>query len=195
MFLSGLPRWWWLSFRGSPFSDAGDVLEPEYFADLQAQLQELNLADRFHFAGGIKNLQEYLAGADIFVLPSRSEGFSNAIIEAMAASLPVVATAVGGKCGSGKRRGDRLSGPFRGLCGPGHSNPAAALRSGASRRNGCGRKGPGGRKIYHRSDDEPNHWSLRQAAGRYDAQTAGEICQIANGLILSGILACQSVSF
>jgi len=78
------------------FSVAGDVLEPEYFAELQALIHELNLTDRFHFAGGIKNLQEYLAGADIFVLPSRSEGFSNAIIEAMAASLPVVATTVGG---------------------------------------------------------------------------------------------------
>jgi glycosyltransferase involved in cell wall biosynthesis len=33
---------------------------------------------------------------DIFVLPSRSEGFSNAIVEAMAASLPAVVTNVGG---------------------------------------------------------------------------------------------------
>jgi glycosyltransferase involved in cell wall biosynthesis len=56
----------------------------------------LNLSDRFHFVGGVANLREYLSTADIFVLPSRSEGFSNAIVEAMAASLPVVATDVGG---------------------------------------------------------------------------------------------------
>jgi L-malate glycosyltransferase len=78
------------------FSIAGDVLEPEYFQELQALIEELNLADRFRFAGGISDLKVYLSAADIFVLPSRSEGFSNAIVEAMAASLPVVATDVGG---------------------------------------------------------------------------------------------------
>ena len=78
------------------FSIAGDVLEPKYFEELQILIRELNLSDRVHFAGGITNLREYLSTADIFVLPSRSEGFSNAIIEAMAASLPVVATDVGG---------------------------------------------------------------------------------------------------
>jgi glycosyltransferase involved in cell wall biosynthesis len=78
------------------FRIAGEVLEPTYFQELQALVRELNLADRVHFDGGITNLREYLSAADIFVLPSRSEGFSNAIIEAMAASLPVVATDVGG---------------------------------------------------------------------------------------------------
>jgi glycosyltransferase involved in cell wall biosynthesis len=78
------------------FSIAGDVLEPAYFAELQALIRDLGLSDHFHFDGGVANLRQHLAAADIFVLPSRSEGFSNAIVEAMAASLPVVATDVGG---------------------------------------------------------------------------------------------------
>jgi len=56
----------------------------------------LNLANHVRFDGGVTNLRQHLAAADILVLPSRSEGFSNAIIEAMASSLPVVATDVGG---------------------------------------------------------------------------------------------------
>jgi L-malate glycosyltransferase len=83
-------------FPGVSFSIAGDVLEPEYFGELVALVKELNLAGRFRFDGGVSNLREHLSGADIFVLPSRSEGFSNAIVEAMAASLPAVVTNVGG---------------------------------------------------------------------------------------------------
>jgi len=83
-------------FPNVRFSIAGDVLEPDYFAALQSMIRDLNLSERFHFAGGVTNLRDHLAAADVFVLPSRSEGFSNAIIEAMAASLPVVATNVGG---------------------------------------------------------------------------------------------------
>jgi glycosyltransferase involved in cell wall biosynthesis len=83
-------------FPNVSFSIAGDILEPDYFAELQSLVRDLGLADHFHFAGGVTNLREHLSAADIFVLPSRSEGFSNAIVEAMAASLPVVATDVGG---------------------------------------------------------------------------------------------------
>jgi L-malate glycosyltransferase len=83
-------------FPDTSFRIAGDVLEPEYFAELQKLVSELKLSNRFHFVGGVTNLQDYLSTVEVFVLPSRSEGFSNAIIEAMAASLPVVATSVGG---------------------------------------------------------------------------------------------------
>jgi L-malate glycosyltransferase len=84
------------NFPEASFSIAGDVLEPEYFAELLALVRDLNLTDRFHFSGSVTDLPQHLSTADIFVLPSRSEGFSNAILEAMAASLPVVATDVGG---------------------------------------------------------------------------------------------------
>lgn len=83
-------------FPKASFSIAGDVLEPGYFAELQLLVRELNLGSHIRFDGGVANLRQHLAAANIFVLPSRSEGFSNAIIEAMAASLPVVATDVGG---------------------------------------------------------------------------------------------------
>ena len=78
------------------FNIAGEVLEADYFEELQSLIRNLNLSGRFHFVGGVANLREYLSTADIFVLPSRSEGFSNASVAAMAASLPVVATDVGG---------------------------------------------------------------------------------------------------
>jgi glycosyltransferase involved in cell wall biosynthesis len=83
-------------FPDVSFSIAGNVLDPAYFAELQTLVRDLGLSDRFSFDGGVSDLRGYLAGADIFVLPSRSEGFSNALVEAMAASLPVVATDVGG---------------------------------------------------------------------------------------------------
>jgi glycosyltransferase involved in cell wall biosynthesis len=78
------------------FTIAGEVLEADYFLELQTLVRDLGLSDHFHFVGGITNLGAHLSMADIFVLPSRSEGFSNAIVEAMAAALPVVATSVGG---------------------------------------------------------------------------------------------------
>ncbi len=78
------------------FSIAGAILDPGYFQELQELVEELHLTHHFHFLGGDADPRRHLASSDVFVLPSRSEGFSNAILEAMASSLPVVATRVGG---------------------------------------------------------------------------------------------------
>jgi glycosyltransferase involved in cell wall biosynthesis len=83
-------------YPGARFSIGGAVLEAEFYAELQQMVQELGLEGRFSFDGSVSDLQTYLADADVFILPSRSEGFSNAIVEAMAAGLPVIATDVGG---------------------------------------------------------------------------------------------------
>lgn len=78
------------------FLVAGEVLERPFFEELQLMVVSLGLQDTFHFIGGVSDLPLQLNAADLFVLPSRSEGFSNSLIEAMACGLPVIATDVGG---------------------------------------------------------------------------------------------------
>lgn len=62
---------------------------------LAAQTARLGLERRVVFTGWSTDVRTELARADVFVLPSRSEGFPLAIVEAMFAGLPVVATGVG----------------------------------------------------------------------------------------------------
>jgi glycosyltransferase involved in cell wall biosynthesis len=63
---------------------------------LQAIAAELDLAKRVQFLGNVTDVPGLLATAHLAVHASKSEGLSNAILEAMAAGLPVVATAVDG---------------------------------------------------------------------------------------------------
>jgi glycosyltransferase involved in cell wall biosynthesis len=63
---------------------------------LQAQAQSLGVAHSVRFVGTVADVRPSLAAMDVFVLPSHAEGMSNALMEAMAAARPVVATAVGG---------------------------------------------------------------------------------------------------
>ena len=65
-------------------------------AALEREARALGVADRVAFVGFRHDTAALLAGADVFVLPSLNEGLPLAVLEAMAAARPVVATAVGG---------------------------------------------------------------------------------------------------
>jgi glycosyltransferase involved in cell wall biosynthesis len=64
--------------------------------ELRALAQRSGIADRVHFTGWRDDVPRILRASDLFVLPSRWEGMPNALLEAMAAGLPVVATDVEG---------------------------------------------------------------------------------------------------
>ena len=65
-------------------------------AGLESRIAQLNLGDRVQLLGFRSDIPELLAACDLFVLPSLFEGLPLSILEAMAASRPVVATAIGG---------------------------------------------------------------------------------------------------
>jgi glycosyltransferase involved in cell wall biosynthesis len=63
---------------------------------LEDRARSLGLADRVVFLGERPDVERLLPAMDVFVLSSREEGIPNALLEAMAAGRPAVATAVGG---------------------------------------------------------------------------------------------------
>jgi glycosyltransferase involved in cell wall biosynthesis len=71
-------------------SGRGDLAEA-----LMARARELGLAHRVHLLGLRSDIAAILAAADIFALPSLSEGLPLALLEAMFAGCPIVATDVG----------------------------------------------------------------------------------------------------
>lgn len=64
--------------------------------DLEAQIRSLRLDGSVKLLGRQENVAKYLCSADAFVLPSRWEGLPIALLEAMSAGLPVIATKVEG---------------------------------------------------------------------------------------------------
>jgi phosphatidylinositol alpha-1,6-mannosyltransferase len=75
------------------------VGDGRYRAELERLADRLGVADRVTFAGALPAgvaVRSSLDGADLFVMPSRTEGMPRAMIEAMARGLPAIATDVGG---------------------------------------------------------------------------------------------------
>jgi glycosyltransferase involved in cell wall biosynthesis len=71
------------------FLVAGDGSRLPSFRALAA---ELGLRDRVHFLGIVADMRAFYAACDLLVLPSRSEGCPNIVLEAMAMKVPVVAS-------------------------------------------------------------------------------------------------------
>ena len=83
--LSGGPRAFKLLLAG----------EGRLMNNLQRRSRKLGLEKRVEFLGFVNDMPEFFHSIDIFLLPSHSEGFSNAVIEAMASAKPVIAFDVG----------------------------------------------------------------------------------------------------
>lgn len=66
----------------------GGYLRPQ----LEQMVTTFQLSDSIKFIGRTERVVSYLQAADVFVLPSVSEGLSNALLEAMSTALPVIAT-------------------------------------------------------------------------------------------------------
>lgn len=81
---------------GAVFAIAGHDHEPDHTRNLKAQVAAQGLQDTFLFLGGWERVHPLLHASDVFCLLSRSEGLSNALLEAMGCGLPCVATSVGG---------------------------------------------------------------------------------------------------
>lgn len=64
--------------------------------NLRHRVVELGIKDRIVFTGEVADVLPYYRQADVFVLPSYSEGMPLALLEAMACALPVITTPVGG---------------------------------------------------------------------------------------------------
>ncbi len=75
------------------FTFVGDGIDKRR---LEEEVHLCRLDDYISFVGVSQNVDDYLVNSDVFILPSEDEGLPMAIIEAMRASLPIVATLVGG---------------------------------------------------------------------------------------------------
>lgn len=78
------------------FVVAGSLYERDYSEEMQAMIRSLGLEKNIKLLGFVGDPLPLLKMSDAFCLLSRSEGFSNALLEAMACGVPAVVTRVGG---------------------------------------------------------------------------------------------------
>jgi len=78
------------------FAVAGSLYERAYSEEVQAMIRSLGLEKNIKLLGFVDDPLPLLKMSDAFCLLSRSEGFSNALLEAMACGVPSVVTRVGG---------------------------------------------------------------------------------------------------
>jgi len=78
------------------FVVVGKIQDAQYYQELLSLAQSLNVSNKMKFLGPSRDVFSVLKQSDIFCLLSRNEGFSNAVLEAMACGLPCVVTDVGG---------------------------------------------------------------------------------------------------
>jgi glycosyltransferase involved in cell wall biosynthesis len=96
---------------------AGEGVTPLY----RAYVEQLGIAPSIQFLGNQSLLDTYWASATLFVLPSRREGMSNALMEAMLHGLPCIATDISGSA-------DLISNGVNGILVP--AKDTAALAAG-----------------------------------------------------------------
>jgi glycosyltransferase involved in cell wall biosynthesis len=89
------------------FVMAGDGLDTNN-SDLMRRLDEAGIIDNVVLLGRVEDVEQLLAAVDIFCLHSKTEGFPNALAEAMASAVPSVCTNVG-ECGEILNRDSGLS--------------------------------------------------------------------------------------
>ena len=82
--------------RSFPHITVGICGSGPLLGQLEEQISALDLEGKVRLLGQWENVRELLAAADAFVLPSRWEGLPMALLEAMMAGLPIIATKVEG---------------------------------------------------------------------------------------------------